>query len=158
MPNQPEPTLNIIQDTREQDPLIFEGYPIKVGVDALPAGDYSLVGHDQPSDDFSVIIERKANCSELIGNLGTNWDRFERSLEKLAQYKHAQIVVCGNNNFDYLIEKDFTKLSLNFIFAQIVKIQLDYGIPIIFCGNRPNATNYIYRLFKRIDKKVRDDT
>jgi len=145
--------LKLIQDTREQDPLIFDGYPVTVGIDTLPAGDYSLVGHDQFGDDFSVIIERKANCSELIGNLGTNWERFTRELEQLSKYKFASIVVCGDNNFHYLVERNFTKLSLNFIFSQIARIQLDYNIPIIFAGNRENATNYIYRLFNQIDKK-----
>lgn len=155
--NKNEILIPILQDTREQDPLLFNDYSVKIFQDTLPCGDYSLVGHDQPNDDYSIIIERKKNCSEFITNLGTSWDRFINEAEKLRTYKYRQIVVCGPNNFEFLIERGFTKLSLNFIYKRLATLSLDYGIPVIFCPDRPHSENYIFRLFKEIMLRMRDD-
>lgn len=115
------------------------------------------MGHDQPNDDHSIIIERKKNCSELVTNLGAKWDNFVAEAEQLAQYKHRQIVVCGPNNFEYLIDRHFTKLSLNFIYKRLAILALDFGVPTFFCPDRPHAENYIYRLFKEVMIRMDQD-
>lgn len=150
MKNTLKTPIPILQDTREQDPLLFQDYPVKIFTDTLSAGDYSLVGHDQPNDDYSIIIERKKNCSELVTNLGSKWETFIVEAERLQQYKHRQIVVCGPNNFEYLINKNYTTLSLNFIYKRLSILTIDYGIPVIFCPDRSHAENYIFRLFKHV--------
>ena len=152
-----EKILKIIRDTREQDPLDFGGYPVEIGVDTFSAGDYSLAGHDMPNDDFSIIIERKKNCSELINNLGAKWEQFEREMLALSKFKFARIVVCGPNNFEYLVTKGLTKLSLNFIYKRIAQIEIDYGVPMIFAGDRANTENYIYRLFRELDGRISNE-
>lgn len=143
--------MQIIVDTREQEPLKFEGYEgLTLCKDKLDAGDYTLVGHDMPNDDDSVIIERKASCRELLGNLGAGWDRFKNELEILSKYRHKCIVVCGHNNFDYLYTRDMTKLSPNFVYKRLGDIYLTYGISVFFANSREEAESYIARMFKQI--------
>lgn len=151
-----EKSLNLIIDTREQDPLDFTGYPVHASVDKLDAGDYTLVGHDRPKDDFSVIIERKKNCSELLRNIGANWDTFQLELDLMNEYHCKQIVICGPNNFSYLIQKGLTQLNLNFIYKRLAQIQSIYDVSTLFLGTREDATNYIYRLFKEYEVLNRD--
>ena len=81
---------NVIVDTREKKPWDFsDGLPSFFAVReikniALPCGDYSLEGHDGKD---GIIIERKNSIEEVIGNFGKNWDRFQKELDKLAEYK-----------------------------------------------------------------------
>ncbi len=143
--------MKIIVDTREQEPLTFSLInDVQVGRDKLECGDYSMAGHDMPGDDNSVIIERKQNCSEICSNLAKNWDRFQRELEKMAEYKHKIILICGPNNFSHLHERGYTKLHPNFIYKQLSLIHIKYGIPTIFAGTREDAEQYMYRYFIEI--------
>lgn len=147
--------MKIIRDTREQDPWKFEAYEeVKFCVDKLDYGDYTLVGHDQSGDDNSIIIERKKDCQELCGNLGTGWERLVEEAKGLSKYKYKQIVVCGPENFNYLIQKGFTKLNLNFIYSQIALLYIKYDISTVFFPNKEQAENYAYRLFRKVIQKT----
>ena len=146
---QQQKKIKIIVDTREQDPLRFADYEVETCRDKLDAGDYTIFSHDRPKDDHSIIIERKKNCQELIGNFGTKWDTFRAELELLGEYKHRAIVVCGPNNFPYLYERGFTALHPSFIYSRIAEVTMEYQIPILFAGTREDAENIIYRLFTR---------
>lgn len=151
-------TLNILIDTREQDPLLFVGCEdVQISRELVPAGDYTLVGHDMPGDDHSVAFERKKNCQELCGNLGTGWDRFVREAEKLQQYTYKQIVVCGHDNFLELYNRKFTQLHPNFIYKRLAELHINYGITTIFLPNREIAQNYIFRHFKDIARRTSDE-
>lgn len=148
----------IIKDTQEKDGWDFSTYEnVEISNDSLPAGDYTLAICEMPNFDESVIIERKQNCRELLGNLGQNFERFTRELEQLQKFKHKQIVVCGPNNFEYLVSRGYTKLNLNFIYRQLAFIYTHYGVSTIFFPNKDEAENYVYRLFTRIIKKLESE-
>lgn len=150
--------VRLMVDTREQQPLTFEDFEdIVIWRDTLDVGDYTISGHDRPADDHSVIIERKANCKELVTNLGAEWDRFKREAEILSNYKIKQIVVCGPDNFGFLYDKKYTKLHPNFIYRQLGILLLDYGISTIFLPDRKAAESYIFRLFYNILKKTESE-
>lgn len=151
-------TIEIIRSSKEQIPWNFSSFEnVRVQVDNLKAGDYTVVGHDQPGDDNSIIIERKEHCRELCANLGTKWEQFENEAKILSQYKYKQIVVCGPNNFEYLISRDFTKLNLNYIYRQLSYLYVYYGISIVFFPDKEEAQNYVFRLFHRILRKTEDE-
>ncbi len=149
--------FTIIRDTKEQKPLGFIDYPVKITNESLPAGDYSLVGHDMPGDDDSIIIERKKDCMELCSNLGAKWEQFENEAKLLKKYKHKMILVCAPNNFDYLCDRGFTKLSVNFIYKRLAYLYVNYGITITYMPNRESAENLIYRTFLEIIRKTREE-
>lgn len=88
----------VICDTREQLPFSFEGLtcdqadgggPLTVETitATLRSGDYSLFGFDG-----RVAIERKS-LADLYGTIGQGRDRFERELERLADYDFAAVVI-----------------------------------------------------------------
>lgn len=149
--------IRILRDTREQTPFEWDGYEdITITSETLEAGDYTIVGHDMPGDDSSIIVERKKNCNELIGNVGANWDRFLREAELLAQYKTKLIIVCGPCNFDYLYDNKLTKLHPNFVFKQLAHLQINYGISTLYFPNKEQAENYVFRLFVETIRSVRE--
>ena len=95
-------------------------------------------------------MERKANCQELIGNIGTNFQTFQNELELMQQYKIKAIIVCGPNDFADLYDKGYTKIHPNFALKQLSLIHAKYQIPTIFLESRFQAEAYIFRLFKEI--------
>lgn len=138
--------LDIIVDTREQEPWGFRQYKdIYIQRDTLDWGDYTLVGQDRPSDDFNCIIERKKNAQELLGNLGNGWDRFQAEAEGLAPYRRKCVIVCGPDNFEYLYDRGFTKIHPNFAYKQIALLYAKYDIPVMFFSNRECAEEYAFR-------------
>ena len=88
----------VLVDTREQLPLSFAGIKadrvdkgatliVELHKATLKAGDYSLWGYAD-----RVAIERKSHA-DLLGTLGKGRDRFERELQRLAEYEFAAVVV-----------------------------------------------------------------
>jgi hypothetical protein len=73
--------------------------------DTLECGDYTPIAFDMPNDDYSLIIERKLSARELIGNIGKNWERFQRELEKMSFYQNKFLVVCGPEEYYQLYKK-----------------------------------------------------
>lgn len=81
-----EPSLIIIQDTREQTPWIFHGQTVRVGT--LQTGDYSVAGHEAAG----IAIERKS-LPDLIGSLTAGRDRFKREIERLRAFESAHLII-----------------------------------------------------------------
>lgn len=148
-------------DNREQEPLFLNNiwYKDKVELlfDTIDYGDYTLVCHDMPKDDHSVIVERKKSCMELCTNLGTKWDQFRVVLEGMKQYAHRCILVSDVYCFDDLYNKGYTKMHPNFIIKQLISIQLDYEVPIYFLKNKMQMENYMYKLFSEIKYKTEQE-
>lgn len=142
-------------DTREQQPWTWERYEnIVTQVETLPAGDYTIVGHDMPGDDYSIVIERKKDCRELLGNIGAGWEAFQNEMEIVAQYKNKLVLVCGPDNSDWLYGKGLTKISPNFFRKRMALLQINYQVPIVFMETREAAEDYAFRLFNEIYNRM----
>lgn len=149
--------MEVIVDTREQQPFEFETYSrINCHRDKLEVGDYSVAAFDQPGDDYSIIVERKENCSEFLRNLGANWKRFEKELAIMSQYRTKIITVCEPKKFEQLYSKGYSQLHPNFAEAQLLKILINYGIPTYFFRSRDDCENFIYRLFLKNEQEAND--
>jgi ERCC4-type nuclease len=165
--------IKIICDTREQKPLFVDANDLELGRsfipsefwtskvelsrDKLDAGDYSLVAHDLPGDDYSVIFERKKDCTELASNLVTNWDRFLAEMSLLKNYKHKQIIVCKPENFHWLHEQGYIQFSPNLVYKRLALLHWEFGISTTFLGSRLAAENYIYYYMRDIMNKALND-
>lgn len=77
--------LVIIQDTREQMPLIFPEAAVEIST--LQTGDYSLKGFED-----KVCIERKS-LADLLQSLGQERERFMREVHRMRAYEYAGIVI-----------------------------------------------------------------
>ncbi|RPH47035.1 MAG: hypothetical protein EHM91_06585, partial [Planctomycetota bacterium] len=67
----------IVVDTREQRPYRFDPQFVVVTRRALPAGDYSIAGHET-----AVAIERKS-LGDFVTSVIHERERFERELARL---------------------------------------------------------------------------
>mgnify|MGYP007100055221 CR=1 FL=1 len=158
IPLKTRPPLRIICDTKEQRPLLWKGYDgVIVGRDSLTEGDYSIAGHDLPGDDYSIVIERKKNCNELLTNLGTKWEQFRNEAERLRPYYFKQIVVCDLPNFEHLYEQGLTKMHPGFVYRQLAILATEYDFTTTFMPSPEAAENYIFRLFTRMQKLAYDN-
>lgn len=138
----------IVADTKEKQPLEWLNYAdVQVTPQALKYGDYTLRGFDTPDKPGSIIIERKQNANELVGNLGMKWDNFELEMQRMSPFATKLVVVGSPCNFEWLYEKKFIKVTPQFLYSRMAHIQLNYGVSIMFMSNRDQLEHYLYRLF-----------
>jgi ERCC4-type nuclease len=156
--------VNIIIDTREKRPWEFKSVPSGMNInniyhDKLDAGDYCLLGLEFPEQDFSVIIERKAKMEEFLGNIGYNWKRFKRELEKLSEFERPAIIVEDDMSKAYARYKSsrgrrrgYFNLPPEFIIKRISEIYIDYGVPVFFASSRSMGERFALNFFKHATK------
>lgn len=142
---------NIIVDSREKQPYTFKDNFI---VAKLDTGDYSLEGYENV-----FTVDRKATVSELAGNLTTA--RFKKELERMKSFKHAYLLL--EFSFDDILRFPYgsdiprkrwkyLKIRPPFIISALSRISLEYGVHIIYAGNRDNARDILISLLKNLRK------
>ena len=129
--------LQIVRDTREQHPFLFEKYPVKVIPGALNAGDYSIPGFLD-----CVAVERKS-LADLIGCLTSDRERFIRELERLRGYESAAVVVEASF-YELAAGKYRSRFSPENAVQSIVSMMQKYRMPFFFAGTRPDAERFTF--------------
>jgi ERCC4-type nuclease len=132
-------------DTREQIPWDF-GPDVLTQKVTLAAGDYSICGYET-----RVAIERKS-LSDLKGSVTYGRERFKRELAVLATYERAFVVVEANI-YDLYVDDRHSRVNPNSILGSCVAITIDYGVPVLWAGSRPQAAALSYKLIKRFWEK-----
>lgn len=145
----------VIRDTREKSGWEFDDqYCSEVISGTLKTGDYTIAGFED-----SLCIERKATVLEIAGNLGSNYKRFMKEIDRMKQFKHAY-VIC-EFSLDELLRYPYCsgisksliqKIRINgyFLLSRILDIELNHGIHFIFCDNRKNAMFVTTRIFRKL--------
>lgn len=151
-------TITIIRDTREKegkwDFAKFKGIDSIVD-QCLPTGDYTIKGFE---DQF--VIERKKSISELAINISE--PRFKKELNRLVEFKYKYLVL----EFDIKAVVDWPynagiprwkipqiRITPQYIMKFLSDIHVNYGIPVLFCGNRTNAQYFSANIMRRIGEK-----
>jgi ERCC4-type nuclease len=153
------PEFTIIQDTREQTPWSFGfEYTVAQEIGTLATGDYTIQGFED-----KLCIERKGCIEEFATNLGKDFGRFKKELIRMDSFPHA-FIICEFPLKD-LIEYPFhnhnkrlqemAKLGGKYLLKQIMQIQLDHNVKIMFCSNRFYAQQLALSLMKRTHEKYR---
>jgi ERCC4-type nuclease len=151
--------FTIVQDTREQTPWDFSyEKTIAQEIGTLKTGDYTIRGLED-----KICIERKASVEEIAGNLGKEYLRFEKELERMKAHEHC-FIICEFPLQD-LVEYPFhrknaklqsqTKISGKFLLKKILEIQMDYNVHVIFAGSKFLANKTALSLMKRIYERYR---
>lgn len=145
--------MNIIQDTREKIGK-WEFSDANVIVKKLESGDYSLVGLESV-----ICIERKRTTSEIAINLGSDFSRFKRELERMKSIPFSYII-CeftfqslldfpkGSNISKSLLSS--VKINGKYLVKLLSSFKEDYGVEVIYAGNRDNAIDEAERIFKTV--------
>ena len=131
----------IVVDTREQRPFTFQD--MNVRFEALPAGDYSIVGFQD-----RLAIERK-NLGDFLSSIAHGRKRFQRELEKLSGYERACVVVEADYSHIAGGVHERSKMSPRAALATMSVIWTDYGVPVFTCYNRLHAQDFTLRVLIR---------
>jgi ERCC4-type nuclease len=139
--------MTVVVDTREQEPYAFDPAVATVVRRALPAGDYSLAGHETV-----VAIERKSG-DDFVASIINARERFGRELRLLGAYDLGCIVVEASLD-DIVARRYRTGAHPNAVLGATWSIIVDYGVPVFFCGDRQLARRFVEGLLSRYHKKV----
>ena len=141
----------ILQDTREQTPLVFNyEYISEVKKQKLLVGDYMAMftdGYIPP-----ISIERKS-LQDLVGSLSKGYKRFKKEIIR-AKENNIQLII--------LIEASMTKVlkgieesyrSGDEILQQLHTIAVRYNIPFHCCNNRDESSRWIIERFLALGRE-----
>jgi ERCC4-type nuclease len=139
----------IIQDTREQTPFDFKNCDltgVEIVTGTLKTGDYSLQGYED-----KITIERKS-LSDAYGTFGQGRERFERELERMAEYTYAAIVI--ENDWQSILRCPPSRSRLNpkTIFRSAIAWEQRYGVHFWTCINRAFAEKVTFVMLERFWK------
>jgi hypothetical protein len=166
--------MEIFWDTREKTP--WEFFTEKTTKKKLSCGDYTtaaLIG--------KYAVERKASTGEIYMNLGRtkNMERFHREVDKLLLLEEAECVfefsesyICcfpensGIPKFRRPSVKEiasgkytmgervdaWSELRINGRHLKTLVDKLASRIPVVFCGNRRNAEDYVLGKFRELEQ------
>jgi hypothetical protein len=94
--------INIVIDTREQNPWAFDFTLANVRIGTLKTGDYALDG------DAGFAVERKS-LDDFLGTISSGWARFQREVfrAKEAMFPAFPIIVEGSfSSCVFSVDKD----------------------------------------------------
>ena len=129
--------MQIIVDTREQNPYFFTAFPAEVVRGTLNAGDYSIPGFTD-----EIAIERK-ELGDLIGCLSHDRDRFTRELERLRGYQSAALLV--EAPFSFIKGGRYrSKMKPDAAVQSLFSIMQYYRMPIFFAADRDAGERFVY--------------
>ena len=142
--------FKVIIDTREQQPWEFERTVAEHR--KLDTGDYSIEGYEN-----ILCIERKKSVSEIANNITES--RFKDVIKRMNSYKYSFIILefslndiyrypIGSNVHKHMWSK--IKISYGFIIKNLLELQLNNNIKILFCDNANNATKMALSLMKKV--------
>lgn len=133
-------------DTREQLPLDFSDRVVTERR-ALPAGDYSVAGAEA-----RIAVERKA-LDDFVSSVIRDRPRFLRELDKLRSYQAACVVV--EAGLPEILDGQYRSgVHPNAVLGAAIAIVVDYGIPVVFCGDRFAASRFTEAFLLRAYRKV----
>lgn len=142
--------FTIIVDTREQQPWEFKEH--LVAHRKLDTGDYSVEGLEH-----LLCIERKKSASEFATNIIES--RFKDVIMRMEQLKYSFLLLEFDLE-DLLIYPigstvpkrmwDKVKITPSFLIKNIIELQLNHNIKVMFCGNSSNASKMAEFLMKKI--------
>jgi|DewCreStandDraft_4_1066084.scaffolds.fasta_scaffold09252_6 DNA excision repair protein ERCC-4 len=127
--------LTIVIDSREQEPYSFDPRLTSAVRRALKAGDYSIAGLED-----QVAVERKT-LDDFVSTVIHRRRRFRAELGKLSRYRAACVVVEAEL-LDVVGKRYRGEARPEAIVGSMLSILLDYGVPVLFCGNRQAARHF----------------
>jgi hypothetical protein len=133
--------LNILIDTREQKPLIFnKSEDLK-----LDFGDYTVGG----SDYNYTYVDRKAE-QDFKGTLSGGFQRFKRELQRVKDFESYLFIVVESNMSKIYKNNMFGphKSSLDFVYHNMRVLAHEFAghCQFIFTGNRANSQSVIPKI------------
>lgn len=142
----PQDKLEIIVDSKEKIPWVFDERRFFTTRKNLLTADYSLPGLED-----RVALERK-QLGEFVNTVIHSWLRFRKELVRLSGFDVAAIVVEGNLQqiVDHQYESEAEPAS---VLGRMNGIFLDHGIPVFLWGDRVLASQMAGRFLLQAWRK-----
>ena len=134
--------FKFVVDTREQKPYKFREDDVRKKLDT---GDYSIEGMEN-----EVVVERKS-LSDFINSVlpGRGWKRFQKELQRMQEIDRTCIVIEGD--WSNICSGNYrSELHPNSLQGFVIRILVDYGIPIFFVSNHKDGNMFTYKWLWRI--------
>lgn len=137
----------VLIDTREQIP--WDLRPFASRVTTLATGDYTLEGQER-----AISIERKGEgLADLLACVGRERARFERELDRMAQYRYRW-VICEGSWHDLCCGRYQSKIPPTSAIGSIVAWQVKFETPFIFTESRPAAEALVIRILANLVRSL----
>jgi ERCC4-type nuclease len=136
MPRAPKPEPErpcILVDSREQTPFCFSSN-VDTQRATLPTSDYSLAGATE-----LIALERKSLSDLVMSCASKERERYMDCMRRLgADYQHKAVIVegCANDIWNGIYRSQASPKS---VIATTLAIHIDYGVPVIWAGDRQQA-------------------
>ena len=140
--------MNIIIDTREQQPYLFEGKGCKLTHRKLDTGDYSFEGCGN-----AICVDRKKSLTEIANNLGRDYKRFRKELIRMQEFDR-RIFLFEFDEADLLNYPDnvdippWIKKKIRVKGPALLKkldtLKEQYDLEYVFAGTREAAEYFVY--------------
>lgn len=147
--------MDIIIDNREQRPVLIgmKDDPRFPGINSisfgtLPTGDYSLQGMSNPSDKYSITLERKS-LTDLFGSTGRGRERLEREFERMKAFTYAALVIEADLRTIFQNPPPTSRMDPSKILRTLIAFCQRYEVQCWPCPSRSFAEKMIYLLLKR---------
>ena len=135
--------MRIVIDTREQEGYSFSCLSVRRKLDA---GDYSIEGFET-----KVAVERKS-LDDFVNTVIRGHARFYEELRSLQNYEYACIVIEGTLR-DILEGQYRSGAHPNALLTSVISININFKIPVFFCGDRQAACRFVEEYLKHIYRK-----
>lgn len=146
-------SLTIIEDSREQSPLDFDGMRGVSSVrQGLKTGDYSIQGYED-----KICFERKS-VQDLVGTLIGGHERFLREMERMKNFEVKYILVEHSATKVFLYcERHGWEYKFDTIIQSLLAYAYHYQVRVRFCKDRADMAKYIVAKSKEFLKE-REET
>jgi DNA excision repair protein ERCC-4 len=146
--------MKIIRDTREKENFGWAFSEHEVTEKKLESGDYTIEGMED-----KVCIERKHSPSEIAINIGSDFTRFKKELERMAKIPYSYII-CEftlSSLLEFPKNSDIPKSKLSkvringkYVVKMLSSFQAKYGVQVIYAGDRDNAIDRTIQIFNTV--------
>jgi len=137
----------IVVDTREQDPWRFSA-GVLVLREKLETADYSVKGFED-----EIGIERKTR-EDLVNTLIHSRDRFTEELRRMERLAYAAVFV--ESDLAPILRGEFYSAAKpKAVVASLASIMADFGVMVVFCGNRAMAAAMAEDVLCRLAEKFK---
>ena len=131
-------------DTREQKPLFFDTFGVKVRREKLSCGDYHMVFSDGTSS--SVVFERKS-IPDLFGTMTKGHERFKKEMTRAKEQGLSMVILVEGPLSQVAKGCKHSRVPGITIIRTVFSLWTRYGLVPIFSRNREEASQYILQFY-----------